>query len=228
MQTMTQAYNQYYNKKQPKYLYPVEFVVRTFLGHYKNHNLEQQHFPGKKILDLGYGDGRNMPLLHNLKFDIYGVEISETINQLATNLLESLGVQACLKTGSNSSIPFADHYFDYLLACHACYYVSESETFSDNLNEICRVLKPGGIFICSLPWKDTYILEGSKEITPGHYKIQNDPYKLRNGTIFRAFSNEDEIIQELSAKFQDIRIGFCNDNFYGTHQKVWIVTCWKK
>ena len=88
------------------HLYPVEFVVRSFLGQYPHLNLDKTKFAGSRILDLGYGDGRNMPLLHNLKFEIYGVEISEKINRLADVRLQKLGISTPLKVGRNTFIPF--------------------------------------------------------------------------------------------------------------------------
>jgi len=228
MSNITSAYQAYYKKQQAIHVYPVEFVVRTLLGSYKNLSLDKSKFLGSRILDLGYGDARNMPLLSNLGFEIHGLEISDEINNLAQQRLSALDVSATLKTGHNTNIPYPDSYFQYILACHSCYYVRENESFTDTLNEISRVLDSNGIFICSLPFNDTYILHGAEILADGHYRIQNDPYQLRNGTIFRAFSSRQEIIHALENHFTDFRIGFCNDDFYGIHQKVWIVTCWKK
>ena len=69
------SYSQYYSARTDIHLYPVEFVVRTFLGTYPNLKMDRSKYAGSKILDLGYGDGRNMPLFKNLKFNIHGVEI---------------------------------------------------------------------------------------------------------------------------------------------------------
>lgn len=228
MSKIVSAYNDYYAKQQALHVYPVEFVVRTLLGRYHQLNLNKSQYAGSRILDLGYGDCRNMPLLFNLGFNISGVEISDDINRIAYNRLHALGIPVELKTGNNSNIPFPNNHFQYVLACHSCYYVTESESFTDNLTEIGRVLDRNGIFICSLPWKDTYILDGADCLPDGHFRIKNDPYKLRNGTIFRAFANKEEIEHAFSNHFADLKIGFCNDDFYGIHQKVWIVTCWKK
>lgn len=228
VQALISAYNDYYKERQIPEVYPVEFVVRTFLGHYKNLKLDKSKFAASRILDLGYGDGRNMPLLHNLQFKIFGVEISNEINKIVRNRLQKLAIPAELRSGHNTNIPFPSLFFQYVLACHSCYYISEGETFYDNLKEINRVLSSNGIFICSLPHCDSYILEGADILPNGHYRIKKDPYKLRNNIIFRAFSNEEEIKEAFNDYFLDLRIGFCDDNFYGIHQRVWIVTCWKK
>jgi SAM-dependent methyltransferase len=220
--------NQHYAARNPQHVYPVEFVVRTFLGSYPNLQLDKTNFAGSRILDLGYGDGRNMPLLFNLGFEIYGVEISDEINKLAKSRLKNLGVAVTVKKGRNASVPFGDSFFQYVLACHSCYYIDEGTTFENSLNEIYRILDHHGIFICSLPMHDTYILEGAEQLPGGYYRITYDPYNYRNGTVFRAFKSSNEILNTFDKQFEDIRIGFCDDDFFGIRQKVWTVVCKKR
>ncbi len=221
-------YEDFYSRRNPEKVYPVEFVVRTFLGTYPGLKLDRASYSGAKILDLGFGDGRNMPLLHDLGFEIFGVEISEEICALTRRRMQRLGVRVRVETGSNSSIPFADQAFDFILACHACYYVAPRQTFVDNLREITRVLRPGGRFIFSLPKTDTYILQGALPLGKGHYRIMQDPYGIRNGGVFRAFDSRQEIIDELGGFFGDFSLGLCENDFYGVYEKVWIGTCLRK
>jgi len=221
-------YQDFYSQKNPEKVYPVEFVVRTLLGTYPGLKLDRTAYPGARILDLGFGDGRNMPLLHDLGFEIYGVEIAEDICRLTRSRMERLGVPVQLATGSNSHIPFGDAAFDILLACHSCYYVSPGESFVDNLREITRVLRPGGRFIFSLPKTDSYILSNAVPLENGHYRIAEDPYGLRNGTVFRAFASRQEIMDELGSYFGSFALGLCENDFYGIYEKVWIGTCLRK
>ena len=227
-QSIVSFYNSYYQNEKRLRVYPVEFVVRSFLGKYPNLDLRDQSFVGKKVLDLGYGDGRNIPFLDDLGFKVYGVEISDEINDVVATRLKQLGYKAELKKGTNSCIPYKDQFFDSVLACHSCYYVSEGESFQDNIEAIARVLLPGGLFICSLPCRDSYILKDAIALPDNHFRIQNDPYKIRKNALFKAFSDEADIKQVFGDSFTDLRIGYCHDNFYGIEQKVWIVTCWKK
>jgi SAM-dependent methyltransferase len=169
-----------------------------------------------------------MPLLHDLGFEISGLEISDEICSLTQSRMERLGVPARLETGSNSHIPFADETFDFVLACHACYYVSPGESFTDNLQEIARVLRVGGRFIFSLAKTDSYVLNDAVPLGNGHYQITHDPYGLRNGGVFRAFASRQEILDELGPLFSDFALGLCENDFYGTYEKVWIGTCLKK
>lgn len=228
MPNLEESYKKYYAKTKKTALYPVEFVVRSFLGSYPNLNLSSHSFEGKRVLDLGFGDGRNIPFLNDLGFEVFGVEISDEIINLSREKLDYLGYSAILKKGHNSLIPFEDYFFDCIVACHSCYYVREHETFEDNLNEISRSLKSNGLFIASLPFIDTYILKGAIKLANQHYRIVNDPYSIRKNSIFKAFKNEEEIKGVFERDFKDLRIGYCCDNFYGIEQKVWLITCWKK
>jgi SAM-dependent methyltransferase len=226
--TIEKQYADHYSDQNPHKVYPVEFVVRTLLGTYPNLKLDRTAYHGAKILDLGFGDGRNMPLLHDLGFKVHGVEISEEICRLTQNRMDRLAVPTELKTGSNSHIPFGDETFDFILACHACYYVSPGEDFADNVREIARVLRAGGCFIFSLAKTDTYVLNDAISLGKGHYRITHDPRGLRNGSVFRAFASKQEIAEELGVSFSDFRLGLCENDFYGIYEKVWIGTCLKK
>ncbi|MDX2113020.1 MAG: class I SAM-dependent methyltransferase [Alphaproteobacteria bacterium] len=213
----------FYAGKDPVHLYPTEFVIRAFLGAYPNLKLDKASYKNSRILDLGYGDGRNMPLMHNLGFKISGIEISEQLNELVIKRLHQMGIRADLRHGTNRHIPFEDDFFDYVLACHACYYVEEGSRFTDNLKEISRVSRSGAMLIASLPKPDTYILKDSVAVDDGHYRITHDPFGLRSGVILRAFHDEDEIRKEFSPFYENLSIGHCDDNYWGIHQKLWII-----
>ncbi len=69
---------------------------------------------------------------------------------MAKEKLNRLGIEAQLKKGTNVRIPFEDRYFDYLLACHSCYYVDKNTSFNQNVAEMARVMKPGRSTNCIL------------------------------------------------------------------------------
>jgi putative glycosyltransferase len=226
--TIKEHYADFYAKRNPSRVYPVEFVVRTLLGTYPGLKLDRSVFRGAKILDLGFGDGRNMPLLYDLGFEIYGVEISDEICRLTRERMDRLGIPVRLATGNNSHIPFNTEAFDFILACHSCYYVNEDESFEDNLQEIARVLRPAGRFVFSLAKTDSYVLNNAEPLGKGLYRITQDLCGLRNGSLFRAFASKQEILDELGVYFSDFSLGLCENDFYGIYEKVWIGTCLKK
>lgn len=221
-------YDDFYRKRNPIHVYPVEFVVRAFLGNYPKHRTEPSAYVGQKTLDLGFGDGRNMPLLHNLGMEIYGVEISQGICDLTQARMKRLDIDVTLAVGRNHSIPFDDAMFDIILACHACYYIDPDKRFSDNIKEISRTLQPRGSFIFSAPIGTSYIMRGAQDAGDGHMIIANDPYGVRNGYMMKKFDNEGEILAALDSDFDSFAIGSCRNDFWGVEEHVWIVVCRKK
>ena len=222
---LASVYSERYRKQSPIHLYPVEFVVRTFLGTYPGLKMDRESYSGSRIIDLGYGDGRNMPLLWNLGFEIFGVEIHDEICHSAAARLRKLGIEANLSVGTNARIPFADHFFQYALACHSFYYVAEGSHFGDNLREIERVMTPGGTFVLSLPMSDGYLLRNAEWLEDGHVRIKYDPYGLRVGTVLRVFATSEEIVRTFAPGFEDMQIGRTDDDYWGVHQRMWIVVC---
>ncbi|MBL6613001.1 MAG: class I SAM-dependent methyltransferase [Reyranella sp.] len=222
---ITADYRAFYRARNPTKVYPVEFVVRAYLGNYPRLQRGSANYVGKLVLDLGFGDGRNIGLLHDLGMTVSGVETSEEICTLTRARLERQGIAADLRVGRNRAIPFGDAAFDHVLACHACYYVDPGTSFDDNVREIGRVMKPGGAFIFSAPMRDTYLLKSAVDLGDGHMQVMNDPYGVRNGCTLRAFRDEDEITKVLSPAFTNFSIGHCRNDFWGIEERVWIVEC---
>ena len=227
MVKIEEKYDDFYRARNPDHVYPVEFVVRALLGNYPRHKTDKTSYPGRRVLDLGFGDGRNMPLLHNLGMQVSGVEISQEICDLTQTRMKSLGIEVDLKVGRNHNIPYSDAFFDTMLACHACYYVAPGTRFDDNLREIARVLKRGGSFVFSAPIGTSYIMRGARDLGGGHMEIANDPYGVRNGYVLKKFDTEAEIRAALSPTFTDFKIGSCRNDFWGIDEHVWAVVCRK-
>lgn len=110
--------------------YPVYIEKKRYVFSY----LEK--FKGKKILDMGCGEGVFVKELLALGHDIQGLDFN----------YESTMV----KRGSILAAPYPDASFDVIL----CLDVIEHLNPCDQpvaFNEIHRLLKPGGEFVCSLP-----------------------------------------------------------------------------
>lgn len=225
MENVQKTYSDFHRAKQSRHVYPTEWVIRTLLGKYPRLDLDKSNYAGARLLDLGFGDCRNMPLLDNCGFDIHGVEISDDILALARDKLQGLNIAATLKRGTNASIPFSDGYFDYLLACHSCYYVDRGTSFDDNLAEIARVMKPGATFIASLAAPGTFILDNCKPLERGHVVITSDPFGLRNGYVFRVFADESDIEATFGPRFEKVAISYWSDDAWGLQVNFFVVVC---
>lgn len=228
-------YTDFHKKRSSIHLYPTEWVIRTMLGNYPNLKLNRNGYVGGKILDLGFGDGRNFSLLNNCGLKIYGLETTKETCELVEGKFENFDFKPQLVVGSNSEIPFENNSFDYCLASSSCYYVDGSNSFEDNIREISRVIKKGGWLIANFPLfssdksiPESFILENCIPTDDGHIIIQNDIYGLRNGYKFKAFKDFEDLEHCLSSKFQSFGFGTTYDNFFGVQINSIIVACQKK
>ena len=196
------------------HLYPNEFVIRTMLGTYPNLTLVRD-YEGKKLLDLGFGDGRNLPLFRNMGVEIFGVEPNLDVCRMVEERVAPAGIDCDLRVGENSHIPFDDSFFDYVVASHSVYYVSKGETFRDNVREVTRVLKPGGWFVASLPDPDNAVLKDAEPLADSHLRITSDPFGLRNGTIFWAPRSRSEIQEMFAEEYDELSTATFRDDWFG-------------
>lgn len=105
---------------------------------------------GRKILDVGFGNGLMLAAFARSGAKAYGLETESSLLKLAEAQFLTDGLNATLKVYDGRTFPFLDNYFDY------CYSTSVLEHMSypaEVLREIARVLVPGGRFYLSFPNK---------------------------------------------------------------------------
>jgi 2-polyprenyl-6-hydroxyphenyl methylase / 3-demethylubiquinone-9 3-methyltransferase len=99
---------------------------------------------GKSVLDLGCGGGFMAEALAEKGAAVIGVDPSEAAIRAAEEHAAAQGLKIDYRVGSGESIPVADHAVD----CVVCVDVLEHVADLDRvLDEIKRVLKPGGLFL---------------------------------------------------------------------------------
>jgi SAM-dependent methyltransferase len=117
--------------------------------------------PGK-ILEVGCGDGAMLRLLAGRGMDATGVDASST----GIKRCRTLGLDAQCLDVSSDGLPFEDNLFDTIISL---------ETFEHLMNpyyvlqEVRRVLRPSGRFLCSVPNP----LTGHPYLYPGLFEYNN-------------------------------------------------------
>lgn len=208
--------------------YPNEFLVRIFKGRYPRLDLDKSRYHEQKACDLGCGDGRNLVLLHDLGLETHGVEITpEVADWTRRRLREVENIDVDIRVGTNDNFPFEDDSLDYLVSWWSCYYMGQHEDFGIYVEEFARALKPGGYFVANLV-KPSHLAGYSESVRLGCYVLRNDPVEIRNGEVFRAFEDEEDVRMQFGEHFDRFIFGSQHDDSFGVRQHAWVVVCQKK
>ena len=122
----TQRWYEYFDK-QYRFNYTVDMIPKTSKG---------------TALDVGCGAGQLLPILINLGYKTYGIDVSESMVAIASKTKKSfVKVCNCENTG------YPDNYFDVYVAMGVIEYTNYNAPM---LTEMKRILKPGGIAIITV------------------------------------------------------------------------------
>jgi SAM-dependent methyltransferase len=101
--------------------------------------------PGSRVLDLCCGSGRHSIVLHDLGYDVTGVDLSETL--LAEALLNTVGRSIRWLRGDMRAVPLEETFDAVLNMFTSIGYFEDDAENEKVLHEIHRLLRPGGRFI---------------------------------------------------------------------------------
>ena len=108
---------------------------------------------GMKVLDAGCGYGRNLVYLLREGFEVYGVDASrdsiQSVRALAATLAPALPADN-FRQEEVESMSFPDAFADVVLSSAVLHFAETPAQFRAMLQEMWRVLKPGGLFFCRL------------------------------------------------------------------------------
>jgi SAM-dependent methyltransferase len=108
---------------------------------------------GMRVLDAGCGSGRNLVYLLQSGFEVFGVdESSEALAQtrrLVTELAPHLPLDN-FRVEPVERMSHADAGFDVVVSSAVLHFARDEEQWQSMVQEMWRVLKPGGIFFARL------------------------------------------------------------------------------
>lgn len=203
-----------------EHLWPSETLIRLFRGRFIPGM--PKDFEGKKILDVGCGDGNNLLLYASLGMQIHATEISSEVCDRVRLRMASAGSEIDIRIGFNRELPFPDETFDYLVSWNTLHYETNEEEMQAAIAEHARVLKPGGRFIISTTGPDHLILEDARTLGNHRYQITIDDF--RRGQTFFYFDSPRYIDLYFSPHFRDLLVGRTRDELFTKVADFWLIT----
>ncbi|WP_105104372.1 class I SAM-dependent methyltransferase [Microbulbifer pacificus] len=135
---------------------------------------------GQRVLDLGCGEGRHaIHLMITDAVDVFAVDLSLRDIAVARERAESFltSGESCGRVQFSVSdalqLPFSDDFFDVVVCSEVLEHIPDYERV---LAEITRVLKPGGVFVATVPayfpeWVCWKLSEAYHQVEGGHIRI---------------------------------------------------------
>ena len=112
--------------------------------------LVRQCSAGEKVLNIGVGSGYLEQKILDKNIEVYSLDPSEdTINRVKNEL----GLNERAKIGYSDSIPFDDDFFDKVIMTEVLEHLNK-ESLECSLREVYRILKPKGLFIGTVPFRE--------------------------------------------------------------------------
>jgi SAM-dependent methyltransferase len=127
-----------------------------------------------KILDAGCGEGRNAVYFLNSGFQIFGFDQEELAIQYLRFVAKS--VQANydahrFQVGQLEEIPFHTGAFEAVICSAVLHFAKGEAHFWEMIQELSRVLKPGGILWFRMTTGFGGVLEQSEDLGEGKYLL---------------------------------------------------------
>ncbi|UCE79707.1 MAG: class I SAM-dependent methyltransferase [Nitrospiraceae bacterium] len=105
---------------------------------------EYKDFAGKKVLDVGSGNGYVLSKYAREGAEVYGVDITRTAVDLCHKRFELLGLRGNFSVTNAEVLPFKDNTFDCVCSMGVLHHTPDT---GKAVSEIHRVLKRGGRLI---------------------------------------------------------------------------------
>jgi len=147
--------------------------------------------PGMRLLDAGCGGGRNLVYFFRAGYDVCGVDESRSsiaqVRELAASLAPQLPPDN-FRVEAVEKMSFADADFDVVISSAVLHFARDEQHWQRMVDEMWRVLKPGGIFFARLASNigiedQVQLLEGRRYHLPdGSDRFLVDEQMLRHTT----------------------------------------------
>ncbi|GAA0877516.1 hypothetical protein GCM10009119_04840 [Algoriphagus jejuensis] len=151
-----------------------------------------------KILDAGCGEGRNTVYFVNRDYQIFGIDPNETAIQYSRFQAKTLNPNFDIhrfQVGKLEEVPFHSGAFDAVICSAVLHFAGGVDNFLEMVLEIHRILKPGGIFWFRMCTGLSGILEQSKSLGSGKFRLPDDSER------FVLTANDMDNLQRIGFKF---------------------------
>jgi len=156
--------------------YDLEYFLKVEKNRYElnpwiisSYNFGSDEFKGISLLEVGFGQGTDLVQFAKSGAICSGIDYTPKHFELAKLNFELRGLSADLHLGDAAHLPFKDNSFDRVYSTGVLHHTPDIDKCID---EVYRVLKPGGVFVMSLYHKNSLFHYYKKVFIDGILKLK--------------------------------------------------------
>jgi SAM-dependent methyltransferase len=160
----------------------------------------QLDFTGKVVLEVGPGDIRHLKYLKGKPAKYLLADVSSDMMQFARTRLEGKDIPLqCLLLERNQPLPIADQSVDVIVSFYSLEHLYPLGSY---LDDMCRVLKPGGTLIGAIPAEGGLAWGIGRLLTTRRWFKKHTTIELDKIICWEHPNFADQIIAELGRRLQ--------------------------
>ena len=153
-----------------------------------------------RILDAGYGKGRNLEYFVRNNYDIYGIDHNPSYLPIVLDQVKTWNPSYAIDNficGSVDSMPYESESFDVVFSVAVLHFAKSHKQFRTMLDELLRVLRKGGFLLFRMTSWHTFDLSpktasGMMTIADGE-RYMLDIEDIRSLTLEKGYRFADPI-----------------------------------
>lgn len=196
------------------YRYPTENLARIIRGEYVN-------VPKSgRLIDVGYGSPSNLLMYDASGYDVYGMEIHESILQNTRRVANEAEVDVTLDLIESPEIPHEDDHFQIVISWNAVYYFGDRPLVASALEEFHSVIDEGGCLLLSVIHPNSFMVRRlSNHLGEGKYRIEDSSShdNRENSEIF--YEPTSGGWRSLLSDFDEVREGYVEFDLFDPQRR---------
>ena len=179
---------------------------------------------GKTVLDIGCLFANNLVPYDDRGMKVYGTEVTDESVAICQKMCKEQGINAQIKKGYNTSLPFEDKMFDLVLSIATIHYEENFESVQKAFHEFSRVTKLDGTVVIKTVAPEHEMFKQSEFTAEKNYLLtkSND---LRTNQRFYFFDNEKDLLNLGQVYFQNVEIARITEHYPKNSLDFYLLKC---